>query len=152
AQMHIAEMVDALNRQILPRLEAGRIRILHHADRSHAQRAWVAEYFHHEIRPLLTPIGLDPAHPFPQVVNKSLNFVIELSGRDAFARDTSIAIVKAPRVLPRVIKVPADVAGHDHAFVMLSSVIHAHLHELFAGREVTHYAHFPVPRAADLWL
>ncbi len=100
----------------------------------------------------MTPIGLDPAHPFPQVVNKSLNFVVELSGHDAFARDTSIAIVKAPRVLPRVIKLPPKVALHDHAFVMLSSVIHAHLHELFAGRDVVHYAQFRVTRDADLWI
>ena len=74
---------------------------------------WVAHYFEREVRPLLTPIGLDPAHPFPQVVNKSLNFIVELSGTDAFGRDTSIAIVKAPRVLPRIIKLPASVAGDD---------------------------------------
>src|SRR5207244_4747633 len=146
AQMHIAEMVDALNRQILPRLEAGRIRILHHADRSHAQRAWVAEYFHHEIRPLLTPIGLDPAHPFPQVVNKSLNFIVELSGRDAFGRETAVAIVKAPRLVPRVIKMPPEIAGADNTFVLLSSIMHTHLHELFAGREVVNYSQFRVTR------
>jgi polyphosphate kinase len=86
------------------------------------------------------------------VVNKSLNFVIELRGKDAFGRDTGIAIVKAPRVLPRIIKMPSDVAGEDNAFVMLSSVLHAHLHELFPGREVVNYSQFRVTRDADLWI
>ena len=103
------------------------------------------------MRPLLTPIGLDPAHPFPQVGNKSLNFIVELSGRDAFGRDTTIAIVKAPRVLPRVIKLPREVSGDDNAFVLLSSVIHAHLRELFPGREIVGYSQFRVTRDADLW-
>jgi polyphosphate kinase len=114
------------------------------------QRAWVTEYFRREVKPLLTPIGLDPAHPFPQVVNKTLNFIVELSGRDAFGRETSIAIVKAPRLLPRVIELPKDVAP-DNTFVLLSSVIHAHLNDLFAGREVVSYSQFRVTRDADLW-
>src|SRR6266536_3092643 len=152
AQKLVAEMYGVLNGQILPALEAGGIRMLHHADRSPAQRAWVAEYFQHEIRPLLTPIGLDPAHPFPQVVNKSLNFIVELSGRDAFGRETAVAIVKAPRVVPRVIRMPPEVAGQTNAFVMLSSVIHAHLAERFPGRDVEAYAQFRVTRDADLWI
>ncbi len=152
AQKLVAEMYGVLNGQILPALEAGGIRMLHHADRSPAQRAWVAEYFQHEIRPLLTPIGLDPAHPFPQVVNKSLNFIVELSGRDAFGRETAVAIVKAPRLVPRVIKMPPEVAGADNTFVLLSSIMHTHLHELFAGREVVNYSQFRVTRDADLWI
>ena len=126
--------------------------MLHHADRSPAQRAWVAEYFQHEIRPLLTPIGLNPAHPFPQVVNKSLNFIVELSGRDAFGRETAVAIVKAPRLVPRVIKMPPEIAGADNTFVLLSSIMHTHLHQLFAGREVVNYSQFRVTRDADLWI
>src|ERR1700739_695140 len=106
AQTLVAEMYAVLNRQILPALAAAGIRILRRDDRNAAQRAWIADYFQREIKPLLTPIGLDPAHPFPQVVNKSLNFIVELSGKDAFGRETSIAIVKAPRVLPRVIRLP----------------------------------------------
>ena len=152
AQKLVAEMYGVLNGQILPALEAGGIRMLHHADRSPAQRAWVAEYFQHEIRPLLTPIGLDPAHPFPQVVNKSLNFIVELSGRDAFGRETAVAIVKAPRLVPRVIKMPPEIAGADNTFVLLSSIMHTHLHELFAGREVVNYSQFRVTRDADLWI
>src|SRR5690242_1469883 len=107
AQRLVGEMYGVLNGQILPALAAAGVRIVRGTERTPAQRAWAAEYFHKEIRPLLTPIGLDPAHPFPQVVNKSLNFIVELSGRDAFGRETSVAIVKAPRLVPRVIKMPA---------------------------------------------
>jgi polyphosphate kinase len=152
AQKLVAEMYGVLNGQILPSLFAAGIRILHDVDRSPAQRAWVAGYFQQEIRPLLTPIGLDPAHPFPQVVNKSLNFIVELSGRDAFGRETAVAIVKAPRLVPRVISMPREVAGADNTFVLLSSIMHAHLHELFAGREVVNYSQFRVTRDADLWI
>jgi polyphosphate kinase len=152
AQRLVAEMYGVLNGEILPALAAAGIHMLGDTDRSPAQRAWVGEYFHREIRPLLTPIGLDPAHPFPQVVNKSLNFIVELSGRDAFGRETSVAIVKAPRLVPRVIAVPNEVAGADNTFVLLSSIMHAHLQELFAGREVVNYSQFRVTRDADLWI
>jgi len=151
-QQLVGEMYGVLNGQILPALSAAGVRIVRGAERTAAQRAWAGEYFHKEIRPLLTPIGLDPAHPFPQVVNKSLNFVVELSGRDAFGRETSVAIVKAPRLVPRVIKMPPEVAGADNTFVLLSSIMHAHLHELFAGREVVNYSQFRVTRDADLWI
>ena len=152
AQALVAAMYRTLNEQILPALAASGVRMLRGAERNAAQRAWVADYFQREIRPLLTPIGLDPAHPFPQVVNKSLNFIVELSGRDAFGRETSVAIVKAPRVVPRVIRMPPEVAGADNTFVLLSSIIHAHLHELFAGRDVVNYSQFRVTRDADLWI
>ena len=152
AQALVAAMYRTLNEQILPALAASGVRMLRSAERNAAQRAWVADYFQREIRPLLTPIGLDPAHPFPQVVNKSLNFIVELSGRDAFGRETSVAIVKAPRVVPRVIRMPLEVAGAENTFVLLSSVIHAHLHELFSGRDVINYSQFRVTRDADLWI
>jgi len=152
AQALVAAMYRTLNDQILPALAASGVRMLRGAERNAAQRAWVADYFQREIRPLLTPIGLDPAHPFPQVVNKSLNFIVELSGRDAFGRETSVAIVKAPRVVPRVIRMPPEVAGAENTFVLLSSIIHAHLHELFAGRDVVNYSQFRVTRDADLWI
>jgi polyphosphate kinase len=152
AQALVAAMYRTLNEQILPALAASGVRMLRGAERNAAQRAWVADYFQREIRPLLTPIGLDPAHPFPQVVNKSLNFIVELSGRDAFGRETSVAIVKAPRVVPRVIRMPPEVAGTENTFVLLSSIIHAHLHELFAGRDVVNYSQFRVTRDADLWI
>jgi len=141
-----------LNTDILPALAEHGIRLLNRADRSPAVRAWADEYFQHHVRPLLTPIGLDPSHPLPQIVNKSLNFIVELSGRDAFGRQTSIALVKAPRVLPRVIKLPIGVAEADKQFLLLSSIMHAHLADLFPGREVVSYSQFRLTRDADLAL
>jgi polyphosphate kinase len=152
ARALISDQYRVLNEQVLPALDHAGVRLIRRTEFTAAQKAWVAGYFEREVRPLLTPIGLDPAHPFPQVVNKSLNFVIQLTGHDAFGRDTGIAIVKAPRVLPRIIKMPREVSGGDNDFVMLSSVIHAHLHELFPGREVVSYSQFRVTRDADLWI
>ncbi len=152
ARMLIAHQYRVLNEQVLPALAAAGVRLVRRTEFTPAEREWATHFFAQEVRPLLTPIGLDPAHPFPQVVNKSLNFVVELSGNDAFGRDTGIAIVKAPRVLPRIIKIPAEVAGADNDFVMLSSVLHAHLAELFPGREVVAYSQFRVTRDADLWI
>jgi polyphosphate kinase len=151
-QRLVGEMYGVLNGQIVPALAAAGVRIVRRGERTPAQRAWAADYFQKEIRPLLTPIGLDPAHPFPQVVNKSLNFIVELSGTDAFGRETSVAIVKAPRLVPRVIKMPPEVAGAENTFVLLSSIMHAHLSDLFAGREVVNYSQFRVTRDADLWI
>ena len=99
----------------------------------------------------LVPIGLDPAHPFPQVANKTLNFIARLGGRDAFGRESTIAIVKVPRVLRRVIRMPDEVcAPGQQGFVLLSSVIRAHLQELFPGRTVESFSQFRVTRDSDL--
>jgi polyphosphate kinase len=154
AQCHqiVERQYSILNDDILPQLAAQGIHLLRHQDRNEAQRAWVKDYFEREVRPLLTPIGLDPAHPFPQVVNKSLNFIVELSGKDAFGRGTAIAIVKAPRVLPRVIRLPAELTGHGIALCLLSSIIHAHIDDLFAKRKVLAYSQFRVTRNSDLWV
>ena len=115
-----------------------------------AQRRWVGALLRAQVRPLLVPVGLDPSHPFPQVANKSLNFIVRLGGKDAFGRENTIAIVKVPRVLPRVIQLPASSAGGEQAFVLLTSVIRAHLGELFPGREVEAFSQFRVTRDSDL--
>lgn len=141
-----------LNEAVLPELSRHNIHLLRHNERNDAQRAWIKAYFEREVRPLLTPIGLDPAHPFPLVVNKSLNFIVSLSGKDAFGRGTAIAIVKAPRVLPRVIELPPALSGSGIAFCLLSSVIHAHIEDLFTGRQVLAYSQFRVTRDSDLWV
>ena len=144
---------DILNTEVLPQLRARGVHLVRHTDRNEAQRAWVRQYFDQQVRPLLTPIGLDPAHPFPQVSNKSLNFIVSLSGKDAFGRGTAIAIVKAPRVLPRVIELPENLTkGEGQAFCLLSSVIHSHMEEMFTGREVLGYSQFRVTRDSDLWV
>lgn len=149
----IARQYALLNETILPRLAEQGIRLLRRSDRNAAQRAWVKQYFDREVRPLLTPVGLDPAHPFPRVINKSLNFIVELSGKDAFGRGTGIAIMKAPRVLPRVIRLPDELSDTPGAsYCLLSSVIQAHLPDLFTGREVVACSQFRVTRNSDLWV
>ena len=148
----VREQYATLNDDILPALARKGIHLLRHHERNDEQRAWVKEYFEQEVRPLLTPIVLDPAHPFPQVVNKSLNFIVELAGKDAFGRGTTIAVMKAPRVLPRIIRLPDGMDGRGAAYCLLSSVIHAHIADLFPGREVLGYSQFRVTRDSDLWV
>ncbi|WP_373316872.1 polyphosphate kinase 1 [Chitinolyticbacter albus] len=115
-----------------------------------AQREWVRDFFFRELMPVLTPIGLDPSHPFPRILNKSLNFIIELEGRDAFGRNAEMAIVQAPRILPRFVKMPQEVSGVEHGFVFLSSILHAHVDELFAGMHVLGCYQFRVTRDSDV--
>jgi polyphosphate kinase len=148
----VEEQYQALNDHILPALADHGIHLLRHLDRNDAQRLWVKDYFEREVRPLLTPIVLDPAHPFPQVVNKSLNFIVELAGKDAFGKGTTIAVMKAPRVLPRIIRLPDGLNGNGVAYCLLSSVIHAHIADLFPGRQVLGYSQFRVTRDSDLWV
>lgn len=148
----VVQQYAVLNEQILPALAAEGIQLLRHVDRDEAQRHWVRDFFEKEVRPILTPIVLDPSHPFPQIVNKSLNFIVELAGKDAFGRGTSIAVIKAPRVLSRVIKLPSSGASHSDAYCLLSSVIHAHIADMFPGREVMGFSQFRVTRDSDLWV
>jgi polyphosphate kinase len=148
----IAEQYELLNDDILPALEAEGIVFLRRSLWSDAQRAWVRDYFLREVIPVLTPIGLDPAHPFPRVLNKSLNFAVELEGLDAFGRDSGAAIVQAPRALPRVIRLPSDICESEYSFVFLSSVLHAHVGELFSGMQVLGCYQFRVTRNSDLFV
>jgi polyphosphate kinase len=148
----VAAQYKLLNESVLPSLAAQGVRFLRRREWTAAQREWVDAYFFREIMPVLTPIGLDPAHPFPRILNKSLNFAVQLSGKDAFGRSSGIALVQAPRVLPRVIKMPPELAGCDHGFVFLSSVIHARVGELFAGMEVVGCYQFRVTRNSDLFV
>ncbi len=146
----IDEQYQVFNDDVSPKLHAQGIVILSHADRNEEQRRWVDNFFQKQVRPLLVPMGLDPSHPFPQVANKSLNFIVRLGGKDAFGRENTIAIVKVPRVLPRVIKLPAKLSDGRQVFVLLTSVIRAHLAELFPGREVEAFSQFRVTRDSDM--
>ncbi|MDA8384254.1 MAG: polyphosphate kinase 1 [Betaproteobacteria bacterium] len=140
------------NETLLDALAAQDIRFLRRTDWTPAQQEWVRAYFFREVIPVLTPIGLDPAHPFPRVLNKSLNFAVSLEGNDAFGRKSGTAIVQAPRALPRVIRVPDEIAGCEYGFVFLSSVLHAHVGELFAGMRVLGCYQFRVTRNSDLFV
>jgi polyphosphate kinase len=152
ARALIAAQYRLLNDVLLPALAQEGIRFLRRADWTEAQRTWVHDYFVRELLPVLTPIGLDPAHPFPRVFNKSLNLIVELEGRDAFGRSSRVAIVQAPRVLPRLIRLPPAVAGGEYEFVFLSSVLHAHVDELFSGMTVKGVYQFRVTRNSDLFV
>lgn len=141
-----------LNEHILPRLAAHDIRYLKRDELNAEQSAWVRAYFFAHVLPVLTPISIDPAHPFPRLVNKSLNFLLSLEGKDAFGRALEWAVVPAPRSLPRVIRLPDDLTdGKDH-HIMLSAVIHEHIGELFLGMKVTGCHQFRLTRNADLAL
>jgi polyphosphate kinase len=148
----IAEQYALLNEVILPSLRAEGIVFLRRREWTPAQTAWIRNYFLHDVMPLLTPIGLDPAHPFPRVLNKSLNFAVELDGVDAFGRNSGTAIVQAPRALPRVIQLPQEISGAPYGFVFLSSVLHEFVGELFAGMEVLGCYQFRATRNSDLFV
>src|SRR3954453_16232577 len=148
----VAEQYRLLNEVVLPALAQEGVVFPRREEWSAGQRQWIRDYFFRELLPLLTPIGLDPAHPFPRVFNKSLNFAVELEGRDAFGRDSRAAIVQAPRVLPRVIKLPRKVAQGPTDFVFLTSILHQHVGELFAGMNVLGCYQFRVTRNSDLFV
>ncbi len=141
-----------LNSDILPVLDMHSIRFLRRTSWNDTQRAWIKNFFLCEVMPVLTPIGLDPSHPFPRVLNKSLNFAIELVGKDAFGRNSAKAIVQAPRILPRTILLPSEISGCAHGFVFLSSILHAHVGELFGGMEVLSCHQFRVTRNSNLFI
>ncbi len=146
----VARQYALYNDELLPAFAEHGIHVISHGKRNPAQRKWVHEYFEREVRPLLIPVALDPAHPFPQVANKSLNFIVKLSGKDAFGRENPIAILKVPRVLPRLIRMPAKVSDGKTLVVALSSIVRAHLHAMFPGREVGQFSQFRVTRHSDL--
>ena len=150
----VHEQVDRqyqiLNDILLPQLAQQDIRFIRRRKWTSKIKAWVKAYFEEEIAPIITPIGLDPTHPFPLLVNKSLNFIVELEGIDAFGRDSGLAILPAPRLLPRIIQVPEEVGGPGVNYVFLSSMIHAHADDLFHGMSVKGCYQFRLTRNADL--
>lgn len=148
----IKRQYSLFNLELTPALAAQGIKFLRRTHWTEAQQAWVKDYFFREVMPVLTPIGLDPAHPFPRVLNKSLNFAIELQGKDAFGRNSTRAIVQAPRVLPRTILLPPEISGCEHGFVFLSSILHAHVDVLFSGMEVLGCYQFRVTRNSNLFV
>ncbi|MDN7182412.1 polyphosphate kinase 1 [Caballeronia sp. SEWSISQ10-4 2] len=119
---------------------------------SEAQTDWARDYFQSELLPVLTPIGLDPAHPFPRVLNKSLNFVVELEGKDAFGRQAVMGIVQAPRALPRLVRMPEALSGYPHGFVLLSSLMQRFVDALFPHLIVRSCNQFRITRNSELFV
>jgi len=149
-----AELVDAQYRcwsvELRPALSASGVRVLGRESWNARQERWLRAYFREEIMPVLSPLGLDPAHPFPKILNKSLNIVVVLKGQDAFGRTGHLAIVRAPRSLPRIIQMPQKVSGGEYDFVFLSSVLSEFVEEMFPGMEVKGAYQFRVTRNSEL--
>jgi len=146
----VEKQYKLFNEELMPDLSRQGIRLITYDERNSAQHKWVKQYFEQNVRPLLTPVSLDPSHPFPQVANKSLNFIVRLTGKDAFGRENDIAIVKVPRSLPRVIKIPLQNDSSNFDMVTLSSVIRAHLKDLFPDRNVGQFSQFRLTRDSEL--
>lgn len=149
----VAEQYSVLNEVLLPQCEAEKIRFIRRTEWSEPQAAWLRNYFKSEVQPMLSPMGLDPAHPFPRIINKGLNFIISLTGKDAFGRNSRLAVLQAPRSLPRLIQLPADESSSGpNDFVFLSSVIHAHADDIFYGMDVDGFYQFRVTRNSELFV
>jgi polyphosphate kinase len=149
----VAEQYNVLNDILIPKLEQENIHFLRRNEWNPTQHKWLAKYFNTELLPILTPVGLDSAHPFPRILNKSLNFIISLTGKDAFGRNSGRAILQAPRALPRLIQLPneeTDSKGYN--FVFLSSIIHEFINELFNGMSIKGCYQFRVTRNSDLFV
>ncbi len=152
----VAEMVtcqyDLLNQELIPALAAQGIHFIRRTHWNDAQRAWLKGFFDSNIMPMISPLGIDPSHPFPRIANKILHFIVSLEGKDAFGRAHNLAIVPAPRSLPRLIRLPEEVAGVPDGFVFLSSIIHAFVEDMFQGMHVTGCYQFRVSRDTELYL
>ncbi|EAR11196.1 polyphosphate kinase 1 [Reinekea blandensis] len=143
---------ELLNEALFPLLAEEGIRIVRRELWTDEQKQWLKEYFHRDVLPLLSPIGLDPAHPFPRILNKSLNFMVFLQGKDAFGRNSGRAIVQCPRSLPNIVrlKLPGQETKND--FVFMSSIIHYFMDEIFFGMTVKGCYQFRVTRNSDLFV
>lgn len=149
----VRDQYRTLNAVLLPALAREGIRILKRDVWTPQQQAWIRAYFLRDVLPVLTPVGLDPSHPFPRVVNKSLNFIVSLEGEDAYERSSGTAVVQVPRPLPRLIALPPELSVPGSTeFVLLSSIVHAHVGHLFPGMEITGCYQFRVTRNSDLWV
>jgi polyphosphate kinase len=146
----ISDQYTCLNQQVLPELAAQGVRLMAPDRWSAADRAWLENHFHQEVEPVLSPLGLDPARPFPRIQNKSLNFVVQLEGKDAFGRDTELAVVQVPRSLPRVVLVPRPSSGVS--LVLLSNILAEFIPLLFPGMKVAGAHQFRVTRNSDLFV
>ena len=149
----VRQQYAMLNEVLLPALAKEGIHFLLRKDWNRAQREWLGSYYRKEVVPVLTPLTLDPSRPFPRTLNKSLNFILRLNGKDAFGRSRHRAVVQAPRSLPRIIRLPDNLAetGSD-IYVFLSSIIHAHVGDLFPGMNVEGCYQFRVTRNSNLYV
>ncbi len=144
------EQYELLNNVLMPALAERGIVFLSQETWSDAQAKWLAEYFVREVEPVLSPLALDPARPFPKILNKSLNFAIVVDGEDGFGRNSGLAVVQAPRSLPRVIRLPDGLGSRQ--FVFLGTIVEAFVSGLFSGMNVRGCYQFRVTRNSDLFV
>lgn len=148
----VQQQYSTLNHILIPELQKEGIRFLRRTHWNDTQKAWIKNYFIESLHPVLSAVGLDPSHPFPRVLNKSLNFIVSLEGEDAFGRSNGLAIVPVPRSLPRIIKLPPEATDGENDFVFLSSILHAHVSLMFPGMTVTGCYQFRVTRNTNLFI
>ena len=151
-QTLVSHKYKIFQKDILPRLEREGIHLHFESAWTPSQHRWAKTYFEKELVPLLTPIVLDPAHPFPKVINKSLNFFVTLEGKDDFGRMPKLAVVQAPRSIPRVIQMPTRISQKPYGLVILSTFMQSFVHELFPGMKITGCYQFRVTRNSDLFV
>ncbi|MGB0997746.1 MAG: polyphosphate kinase 1 [Pseudomonadales bacterium] len=148
----VAGLYATLNEDLIPALSKEKIRLLRSSDWKDEQRDWLKRYFSRQVAPIITPVGLDPAHPFPEPANKNLAFMVTLEGRDAFGRDSRRAVVQAPRSLPRIVELPPNLSGGERCFVLLTSIVNYFVSDLFLGMKATGCHQFRVTRNSDLFV
>ena len=150
AHLLVSKQYQLFNEVLMPTLEKQGVQLVSGSIRTAAQKQWVAQYFKREVKPLLMPVALDPSHPFPQVANKSLNFIVQLEY--AHNQERNIAIVRVPRVVHRLVKMPSSMSDNRQCFVSLTSIIRANLDDLFVGAKILNFSQFRVTRNSDLAL
>ena len=149
----VSQQYRLLNDVFFPELAKAGVCFVRSEDWSVEQRQWLSEYFVNQVVPVLSPLTFDPSRPFPRILNKSLNFIIRLHGKDAFGRNRHRGMVQAPRSLPRIIRLPEHLStAGDHDYVFLSSIIREHIDELFPGLEVSGCHQFRVTRNSNLYV
>ena len=149
----IEQQYELLNRVMFPKLADAGVRFIQSEDWNDEQQAWLSEYFDEQVVPVLTPLTFDPSRPFPRILNKSLNFIVRLHGRDAFGRRRHRGMVQAPRSLPRIIRLPDELSKPgEHNFVFLSSIIRVHVERLFPGLDVDGCYQFRITRNSNLYV
>jgi polyphosphate kinase len=152
AHQLVSEQYRILNEELLPVLRSNGIAILRRDEWTPEQILHLKQVFLSEVLPVLSPIGLDPAHPFPRILNKSLNFIVKLDGKDAFGRNSGRAIVQVPRSLPHIIELPQELTDQGRRFVFVSSIIHFFMAEIFVGMTVIESYQFRLTRNSDIFL
>jgi len=146
----VDEQYRLLNDVLMPELAESGVVFVSPEMWTEAQAAWLAGYFSREVEPVLSPLALDPARPFPKILNKSLNFAVVVEGEDGFGRNSGLAVVQAPRSLPRLIKLPDELGSRN--FVFLGTIVEAFVSKLFAGMHMRGCYQFRVTRNSDLFV